>query len=187
MTEALEDTALMLRYQDGDVNAFGVLYQRHNDALYRYLMRLCKHRDTAEDLYQEVWGKIIKARRQYRPTAKFTTFMFRVAHNCFIDHIRRNKRHANEVSIDPDASASAADTPEESAEHLLARERLDQALAELPLEQRDVVLLYLETGMSVDGIASVTGVKRETAKSRLRYATAKLKAALSDPFLAGGQ
>lgn len=181
MTDALKDSALMLRYRDGDVTAFRVLYERHNDSLYRYLLRLCKHRDTAEDLYQEVWSKIIKSRQRYRPTAKFTTFLYRVAHNCFIDHIRRNKRHTNEVSIDPDESASSSKEPEQATEQLIARERLDRALAELPTEQRDVVLLFLEAGLSLDRIAGVTGVNRETAKSRLRYATTKLKAALADP------
>lgn len=181
MTEALEDSALMLRYRDGDVAAFRVLYERHNDSLYRYLLRLCKHRDTAEDLYQDVWSKIIKSRQRYRPTAKFTTFLYRVAHNCFIDHIRRNKRHTNEISIDPDDSASSTDKPEHVTEQMIARERLNRALAELPHEQRNVVLLFLEAGLSVDKIAGITGVNRETAKSRLRYATAKLKAALADP------
>ena len=181
MTDALKDSALMLRYRDGDVDAFRVLYERHNDSLYRYLLRLCKHRDTAEDLYQEVWSKIIKSRQRYRPTAKFTTFLYRVAHNCFIDHIRRNKRHTNEVSIDPDESASSTDKPEQVTEQLIARERLNRALAELPREQRNVVLLFLEAGLSLDKIAGITGVNRETAKSRLRYATTKLKAALADP------
>jgi RNA polymerase sigma-70 factor (ECF subfamily) len=175
-----EDSALMLRYRDGDVAAFGILYERHNDSLFRYLLRLSGHHDTAEDLYQEVWSKIIKSRSRYRPTAKFTTFLYRVAHNCFIDHIRRNKRHTNEVSIDPDDSASPMEEPEDGAERSIAREKLNQALGELPTEQRDVVLLFLEAGLSVDKIASVTGVNRETAKSRLRYATAKLKAALAD-------
>ncbi|MCH7854733.1 MAG: RNA polymerase sigma factor [Proteobacteria bacterium] len=179
MMDSLEDSALMLRYRDGDIAAFRILYERHNDSLYRYLLRLCKHRDTAEDLYQEVWSKIIKARQRYRPTAKFTTFLYRVAHNCFIDHIRRNKRHSNEISIDPDDSASPTAEPEQVAETLFARERLDRALAELPYEQRNVVLLFLEAGLSLDKIAGITGVNRETAKSRLRYATSKLKAALS--------
>jgi len=182
MKNALGDSALMLRYRDGDVAAFRVLYERHNDSLYRYLLRLCKHRDTAEDLYQEVWSKIIKSRQRYRPTAKFTTFLYRVAHNCFIDHIRRNKRHNNEVSIDPDDSASTTGEPEQVTEQLIAQQRLNRALARLPQEQRNVVLLFLEAGLSLDEIASVTGVKRETAKSRLRYATAKLKAALADPI-----
>ena len=69
----------MLRYKDGDVAAFEILYRRHNDSLYRYLLRLSLNRDTAEDIFQEVWGKIIKARERYRPTAKFTTFLYRVA------------------------------------------------------------------------------------------------------------
>ena len=175
-----EDSALMLRYRDGDVAAFGILYKRHNDSLFRYLLRLSGHHDTAEDLYQEVWSKIIKSRSRYRPTAKFTTFLYRVAHNCFIDHIRRNKRHTNEVSVDPDESASPMEEPEDGAERSIARAKLNQALGELPPEQRDVVLLFLEAGLSVDKIASVTGVNRETAKSRLRYATAKLKSALAD-------
>jgi len=180
MTDVLEDSALMLRYRDGDVGAFQALYQRHNNSLYRYLLRLCKHPDTAEDLYQEVWSKIIKSRQQYRPTAKFSTFLYRVAHNCFIDHIRRNKRHMNEIAIDPDESASATESPEHATDQLLARKRLDFALAKLPSEQRDVVLLFLEAGMNLENIARVTGVNRETAKSRLRYATAKLKSALVD-------
>jgi RNA polymerase sigma-70 factor (ECF subfamily) len=182
MNDVPEDSALMLRYCDGDVAAFHALYQRHNDALYRYLFRLCKHRDTAEDLYQEVWSNIIKSRRRYRPTAKFTTFLYRVAHNCFIDHIRRNKRHTHEIAIDPDDSESHADAPEQIADRLMARDKLYLALANLPHEQRDVVLLFLEAGLSLDKIASVTGVNRETAKSRLRYATAKLKSALAEPL-----
>ena len=180
MTGGLEDSALMLRYRDGDTAAFRVLYERHNDALYRYLLRLCKNRDTAEDLYQEAWSKIIKSRQRYRPTAKFTTFLYRVAHNCFIDHIRRNKRHDNEISVDPDESAAPGVQPDQEMERDMAQERLYRALDELPDEQSDTVLLFLEAGLSVDEIASVTGVKRETAKSRLRYATTKLKSALQN-------
>jgi len=56
MDETPEDSALMLRYRDGDVAAFETLYQRHKDALYRYLLRLCRHRDAAEDIFQDVWG-----------------------------------------------------------------------------------------------------------------------------------
>ena len=173
-----EDSALMLRYRDGDADAFETLYRRHNDALYRYLLRLCRHRDTAEDLFQEVWGKIIKARERYRPTAKFSTFLYRVAHNCFVDHLRRNQRHSNAVDIDPDTQAGAGPDAAAETERSLARRRLEAALKNLPDEQRDVFLLYEEADMSLDEIATVTGVNRETAKSRLRYAVNKLKAAI---------
>ncbi len=182
MDTAPDDSALMLRYRDdGDVAAFEVLYRRHNDALYRYLLRLCQHRDTAEDVFQEAWGKIVKARGNYRPTARFTTFLYRVAHNCFIDHVRRNKRHSATTGFEPESHADPADLPETEVERSLARRRLDAALGQLPEEQRDVFLLREEAGLSLDEIATVTGSNRETAKSRLRYAVNKLRAAIDEP------
>lgn len=176
-----EDSALMLRYAEGDVAAFDTLYRRHNDALFRYLLRLCRHRDSAEDIFQEVWGKIIKSRERYRPTAKFTTFLYHLAHNCFIDHIRRNKRHANPVDLEPDAHPDTGDEPDLLVERSLARRRLEAALKLLPDEQRDVFLLREEGDFSLDQIASITGTNRETAKSRLRYAVNKLRAAIDEP------
>ena len=181
MAHAPDDSALMLRYRDGDVEAFEKLYLRHKDPVYRYLLRLSGHNETAEDVFQEVWGKIVKARSSYRPTAKFTTFLYRVAHNCFIDHVRRNKRHANNVHIEPDLHHDPGETLETATERSLARERLETALAVLPEEQRDAFLLHEEGGLSVDQIAAVTGCNRETAKSRLRYAVNKLRAAIDEP------
>lgn len=180
MDHTPKDSALMLRYRDGDVEAFEVLYRRHNDSLYRYLLRMCRHRDTAEDVFQEVWGKIIKARGNYRPTAKFTTFLYRVARNCFIDHLRRNKRHAHSSEIDPETQRGHETDPDEETERSLARRRLEAALLTLPDEQRDVFLLHEEAGLNLDQIAHVTGVNRETAKSRLRYAVKKLRAAIDE-------
>ena len=138
MEHAPEDSALMLRYKDGDTAAFEILYRRHNDALYRYLLRLCRHPENADDIFQEVWGKIIKARNSYRPTAKFTTFLYRVAHNCFIDYLRRNKRHTHALSAEPDHQPDPGEAPETLTERSLARRRLHAALLDLPEEQRDV-------------------------------------------------
>jgi RNA polymerase sigma-70 factor (ECF subfamily) len=179
MTDRLEDSALMLRYQDGDTGAFEVLYRRHNDSLFRYLLRLSGDRQIAEDIFQEAWGKIIRSRSNYRPTAKFSTYLFRVAHNCFIDYIRRNRRHQQETSADPDLCPDPGSAPEQLVERHLARERLNIAITSLPDDQRDVFLLHEEGGFSIDEIAQVTGVNRETAKSRLRYAVAKLRASMS--------
>jgi RNA polymerase sigma-70 factor (ECF subfamily) len=137
LDDSLNDSALMLRYKAGDASAFEMLYRRHNDSLFRYLMRLSRHRDTAEDLFQEAWGKIINSRDNYRPTAKFSTFLFRVAHNCFIDHLRKNKRHTAETSFDPDLTASPDGEPEQMTERHLARRRLDAWLGQIPPEQRD--------------------------------------------------
>jgi RNA polymerase sigma-70 factor (ECF subfamily) len=181
MVHQADDSALMLRYRDGDVAAFDTLYRRHNGAIYRYLLRLSGHRDTADDVFQDVWGKIIKARETYRPTAKFTTFLYRVAHNCFIDHVRRNKRHAHGMPLDEDLLGNPGESLEMTTERSLARERLAAALPTLPDEQRDAFLLHEEGGLGVDDIATVTGCNRETAKSRLRYAVAKLRKAIDEP------
>ena len=169
----------MLRYQDGDAGAFEVLYRRHNDALYRYLLRLSAQPATAEDLYQEVWSRIVKARKNYRPTAKFTTYLYRIAHNCFIDYLRRNRRHAADVSTESLEIEDPQQSPERDAEHAGIREQLLRALADIPVEQREAFLLHEDAGLNVDEIAVTTGVNRETAKSRLRYANKKLRTALA--------
>lgn len=180
MHATVDDSELMLRYRAGDVAAFETLYRRHNDALYRYLLRLSRNPETAADVFQDVWSNIIRSRRRYQATARFNTFLYRVARNCFIDHVRRNKRHYTAGDTDPDLVAHPQDTPDTCAEKSLARERMLTALGSLPSEQRDAFLLHEEVGLTIDSIAEITGVNRETAKSRLRYATRKLKAALKD-------
>jgi len=180
MRDRLDDSALMLRYRDdGDTAAFEVLYRRHNDSLYRYLLRLARNPQVAEDLFQDAWSKVIRARANYRPTARFSTYLFRIAHNSFIDHLRRASRHPTLPDADPERVVSDDMRPEEAAETLRARERLEVALAILPTEQRDAFLLHEEGGLTLDEVALVTGVNRETAKSRLRYAVAKLRVAVA--------
>lgn len=181
MDASERDSELMVKYRDGDDSAFEVLYRRHKDSLYRYLLRLCYQKDVAEDLYQDVWSKIIRARHSYRRTAKFTTFLYRVAYNCFIDNVRRNKKHQRNFDGDPTDQASNDENIEMLVERSLARRRLEAALGSLPDEQRDAFLLHEEAGLSIDQIASVTDANRETAKSRLRYAVKKLRAALNEP------
>jgi RNA polymerase sigma-70 factor (ECF subfamily) len=176
-----DDSALMLRYRDGDVQAFETLYRRHNDALYRYLLRLSRHPETAADVFQEAWSKIVTARRNYRPTAKFSTFLYRVAHNCFIDHVRRNRRHTHAHTVEADGQADPSDPPDMITERSLARRRLNAALMRLPEEQREVFLLYEEAGLSLEQIASITNSNHETTKSRLRYAVKKLRLAIDEP------
>ena len=181
MDHTPDDSALMLRYQDGDVAAFEVLYRRHKDPILRYLIRRCGNRDAAEDIFQEVWSKIVKARISYRPTAKFTTFIYRVAHNCFVDHLRRNNRHAKGSILDPESHSDPGESLEMVTERSLARERLEAALMTLPDEQRDAFLLREEGGLSIEQIAAITDCNRETAKSRLRYAVNKLRSAIDEP------
>ena len=179
-----EDAQLMLAYGRGEMRAFETLYSRHRAALYRYLVRQARDAEIANDLFQEVWSRVIVIRTRYEPLAKFRTFLFTLAHNCFIDHCRRVKsRPAGLVVEDADAAdllpADDASRPDSSMERDETSRRYRAALATLPQEQRDVYLLHEESDLSLEEIARITGVGAETAKSRLRYAVGKLKAALS--------
>jgi RNA polymerase sigma-70 factor, ECF subfamily len=179
-----DDAQLMLAYARGEIRAFETLYSRHRGALYRYLMRQARDSEVTNDLFQEVWSRVIVNRARYEPRAKFRTFLFTLAHNCFIDHCRRSKARPGGANVD---DADAADMlpadddvrPDSRLERAEASARYRAALAALPPEQRDVYLLHEESDLSLDEIARVTGVGAETAKSRLRYAVGKLKAALA--------
>jgi RNA polymerase sigma-70 factor, ECF subfamily len=179
-----EDAQLMLAYARGEMRAFETLYSRHRGALYRYLVRQARDGEVANDLFQEVWSRIIVNRARYEPRAKFRTFLFTLAHNCFIDHCRRVKARPAGMGLEDADAADLLPAAEESQpDSLLARDetsrRYRAALATLPAEQRDVYLLHEESDLSLEDIARITGVGAETAKSRLRYAVGKLKAALA--------
>lgn len=179
----VDDSALMLRYRDGDARAFEILYARHKGGLYRYLQRLCRDKDIANDLFQEVWSKVIASRDRYEVRAQFNTFLYRIAHNCAIDHFRRTGRVAAREQTDiselqdvlPDFES---ERPEAQLSRAEVKAAFKRALDGLPAEQRDVFVLYEESGLSLEEIGKVTGVAMETAKSRLRYAVSKLRAAL---------
>jgi RNA polymerase sigma-70 factor (ECF subfamily) len=179
-----DDGELMLRYARGDLRAFETLYQRHRGGLYRYLARHTHNPEAANDLFQEVWSKVIASRERYEPRAKFQTFLYRIAHNCFVDYCRRCSARP-EVAGDAEAdwqenlTAPEIDRPDLRAEQAETVARYKAALAALPAEQRDVFLLYEESGLSLEEIAAITAVGPETAKSRLRYAVAKLRHAMA--------
>jgi RNA polymerase sigma-70 factor (ECF subfamily) len=181
----VDDGELMLRYAGGDLRAFETLYRRHRSPLYRYLSRHTRDPEVANDIFQEVWSRVISSRSRYEPRAKFSTFLYRIAHNCFIDHCRRaSARHdranvSNEdFNLEQALPAPAADLPDTRAEHAQTLTRYRAALASLPADQRDTFLLYEESGLTLEEIGSITGVSMETAKSRLRYALSKLRNAL---------
>ncbi len=185
MAGRIDDRVLMVRYRNGDVAAFEALYTHHKGPLYRYFLRQGQSLENASELFQEVWTKIIRAKDRYKPTAKFTTYMYQLAHNCLVDHQRTQSRKpqnpVNIVEIDPDeVAADASDGPESGAENMQTLERFRRALAALPAEQKQAFLLREEGGLSLNEIAVTTGVNAETAKSRLRYAVSKLRQILSD-------
>jgi len=178
-----DDASLMLRYRDGDVRAFEVLYTRHKGSLYRYLQRMCRNKELCNDLFQETWSKVIASRERYQVKAQFTTYLFHVAHNCAIDHFRRTARQHTSRTDDVDElqdrlPGADADRPDSKVSEAQLQKAFESALAQLPDEQRHVFVLREETGLTLEEIGQVTGVTMETAKSRLRYALGKLRGAL---------
>jgi RNA polymerase sigma-70 factor (ECF subfamily) len=185
MHEDMTDEALMCAYRDGDGAAFETLFRRHRAPLYRYLLRQCAA-GIAEELSQDCWSNVIRARGSYTVGARFTTWLFRIAHNRLIDHFRSSERSAlasyDDADQLEDTLAAAPDTPDQQPDALLDRRqlaaRLLSAVNALPPAQREAFVLHAEGGLSVEEIGTATGVGRETAKSRLRYALAALRANL---------
>ncbi|MBS0320424.1 MAG: RNA polymerase sigma factor [Proteobacteria bacterium] len=184
------DEALMLAYAAGDAGAFDTLYARHRGGLYRYFVHHVRAGGAADELFQDVWMNVIRVRATYTPDAKFATWLYTLAHNRLVDHWRAQGR-ATLQSIDDDDAPAARDEAEaltaprtaQPETRAAAREvgaRLVAALAALPEEQRTAFLLQHEGGHSLAEIATITGAGTETVKSRLRYATAKLRSALGD-------
>ena len=178
------DEQLMLAYREGDAGAFEELYRRHKGGLYRFVTRSVRARAVAEELYQEIWMRAIEARGRYEVQAKFTTWLYTIAHNRLVDHWR--KRGLQLVSLDqeegaaPEPAGNPGDEPQQIAEAKQGAERFMKALAALPPAQREAFLLHHEAEMGVAEIARATGANEEAAKSRLRYAIAKLKEAMGD-------
>ncbi len=195
------DEDLMLAYAAGDASAFDALYERHRGGVYRYLVRHCGNAAAADEMFQDVWMSVIRVRATYAPSAKFTTWVYRIAHNRVVDHWRATGQvelvsagggqpgggHSGGDPDDDDApdplAAIAGARGYEPEVRVAAKQlgaRLYAALSLLPPAQRDAFLLHQEGGLSLSEIAALTGSGVETVKSRLRYALAKLRTELAD-------
>jgi RNA polymerase sigma factor (sigma-70 family) len=180
------DEALMLAYARGEAAAFDILYARHKGGVYRYLLRHCGNTGIADELFQDIWMNVIRARAAYAPTARFATWLYTLAHHRIVDHWRAHGTAAL-VSVDTDEGAERAiaampgpraNEPDARTGNRELSARLQAALIALPPAQRDAFLLQHESGLSLAEIAALTGAGVETVKSRLRYAVARLRVEL---------
>jgi RNA polymerase sigma factor (sigma-70 family) len=179
------DENLMLRFGRGDAAAFELLYRRQESRVFRYLHRNLRNEAGANDLMQEVWFAVVRNSAGYQPTAKFTTWLFTIAHNRMVDMIRAGgKLQSLDAGNPADSEGSslldslAADSKLEPSAEVQSQEEaaaLLRAVEQLPPEQRSAFLLQAEGELSVEAIAAATGSSFETVKSRLRYARAKLR------------
>ncbi len=182
-----DDEALMLAYASGQAAAFERLYDRHSKRLWRYFFRNTGNSALADDLGQDLWFAVVDAAAGYHVKARFTTWLFTLAHHKLVDYWRSHKPQISLNEETPEAMqlaetlfANSGFEPERlQGRKDLARALLD-ALADLPEEQRATFLFQAEGDMSVADIAAATGVPQETAKTRLRYARAKLRQALEE-------
>ncbi|GLQ32015.1 sigma-70 family RNA polymerase sigma factor [Litoribrevibacter albus] len=188
------DEQLMIAYQQGDLKAFERLYERHKGSLYRYFCRQIQDVSLAQDLYQELWSRIIKSSERYQVTAKWTTWVYTVAHNLVIDHVRAARPVESwEENGEPEhpqenthqaSSTSSLGRPEQEEMNRQLSEQLKGCIRKLPQAQQEVFLLNEETDLSLAMIADVVAISLEAAKSRLRYARAQLKQCLADYWAA---
>jgi RNA polymerase sigma-70 factor (ECF subfamily) len=173
----LSDEVLMLRYQDGDNSAFEILYRRYRARLHRFIARLMGN--EADEIFQEVWLAVIRGRSRYQPSARFVTFLFTIAHRRTVDRLRKRGKT---TSVDP--ADDDADLPDEElgpfgqTQNAQLGKALSDAIACLPLLQREAFLMKAEGDLSLEEIAEASGVPRETVKSRLRYAQKSLRRSL---------
>ena len=190
MIEATEsDEELMQRFGRGDAAAFEQLYRRHELRVFRYLYRNVRNHAAANDLMQDVWFAVARSATRYEPTARFTTWLYTLAHNRMVDSFRTSHVHQSLDAVAPAAADADADgtaladrlEADCSVEPAAAAQSRDEARAivtavgQLPAEQREAFLLQAESDLSVEDIARVTGTSFETVKSRLRYARTKLR------------
>ena len=190
------DEFLMHAFAGGDAAAFTRLYDRHERATWRFIRHRLgvQHESAADDVLQETWISVARAAPRYVATARFTTWLFTVARNRVIDHLRGQANAMLSIDaplpgLEPGeddgerwgdrVAAAAADGPLARIESRQQAEAFLAALAQLPEAQREAFVLQAEGGLSVDEVASATGVGAETAKTRLRYAKAKLRTLLA--------
>jgi len=179
-----DDADLLSAHAAGDPHAFARLYDRYDRACFRYVRRLlgAAHADAAEDLHQETWIAVARNAAGFDPAkASFAAWLFTVARHKTFDHFRRQKV-AVLTGTQDDAAMMVSDpgqTPLEQVQSRELAENIVAAVEALPLEQRGAFVMFVEGGLSLEEIAEATGVAVETAKSRLRYACAKLRTVLA--------
>lgn len=179
------DEELMLRYRDGDLRAFEELYSRHRVGLYRFIAWRSPRADWVDEVVQDSWASLHHARNRYQPDASFRTYLYQIARNRLVDLLRQQApllaadlgtgtdgRDMFDVLAD---AAQDVVTPDAALDIKQRNDSLHQALAALPSEQKEAVVLQQFSGMSLDEISAVVCAPVETVKSRLRYAMRKLR------------
>jgi RNA polymerase sigma-70 factor, ECF subfamily len=185
---ARSDVQLMLDVKAGDEASFDFLLQKYRSPLVNFLYRMVRDTATAEDLAQEVFLRVYRARKQYTPSAKFTTWLFRIATNVALNSVRDNRYDRLAVSIDApvgDEDSTPMELPTREMridEHMIERDRtefIQRAIASLPEKQRVAVLLHKYEEMDYGEIARILDCSESALKSLLFRAYETLRVQLA--------
>ena len=182
----------VVRLRRGDLNALSELISRYQNRLYRYLLRIVHQPTEAEDLFQQTWLRVVEKIRSFDASRNFDAWLFTLARNLAIDHLRRVRPQSLDEPLDSSGHGTVADripsrdhTP---FDHALAAERrseISEAMEGLPMIYREVLTLRFEDEMTIEEIAQVTAVPLSTAKSRLRRSLEQLRYALEARYPGG--
>lgn len=183
------DDALFLRFRDGDHDAFEQLLRRHRGTVHAFIARYLSDRQLADDVYQEVFLRVVAHADDFRGTSRFTTWVYSIARNLCIDSARRAS-HRNHASLDAADRGGREPLVERIPSRTLGadrqaiggelRVRVQAAIAALPPDQREVFLLRETEQLTFAQIGEVVGAPEATVKSRMRYALERLQGALAD-------
>ena len=177
----INDQDLIQLYLDGNEKAFETLLRRHKARIYTSIYLFCRDQQLAEDIFQEVFIKIINTLRggRYNHEGKFLQWALRISHNLCVDYFRRDKRRPTMSPTEEFDIFNVLSLSDESAEHDIMRrqshDRVRQLIDALPDEQREVVILRHYADMSFKEIASLTRVSINTALGRMRYALINIR------------
>jgi RNA polymerase sigma-70 factor (ECF subfamily) len=180
------DAELMLRVRDGDETSFALLLNRHRGPVVHFLYRMVQHQGVAEELAQEVFLRVYKSRGTYEPTAKFTTWLFRIATHLALNWLRDGKAEKGQESIDDTAGEGPArqlqdrsGTIEQTLVYEARLREIRAAIEALPGKQRAAVLMHKYEEMEYSQIAGVLGCSESAVKSLLFRAYETLRARLA--------
>ena len=180
------DAELMLRVKEGDGASFAILLEKHRLPVIHFLFRMVQNQGVAEELAQEVFLRVYRSRESYEPTAKFTTWLFRIATHLALNSLRdgKNRRleeHLNDDSNEGPAREVSDQRPsiEQTMLHQVRRDEIRRAVAMLPEKQRAAVLMHKYEEMEYSQIAKVLNCSESAIKSLLFRAYETLRARLA--------
>ncbi|MBN2329512.1 MAG: sigma-70 family RNA polymerase sigma factor [Candidatus Omnitrophica bacterium] len=187
---ALCDEDLMHRYGEGEMDAFEELFQRHKSSVYAFIYHFTHGVGAIEDLFQTVFLRVVRYRKRYKAKAKFTTWLFTITRSVCIDAIRKQKTadviqlfpqsHNDNDPLDAANFPGRGPSPLDATYESELQEAIDEIIASLSPEQREVLLLREKTDLTFDEIGEIIDCSANTAKSRMHYALLALRKGLRE-------